>query len=177
MTWPEVADTALKIGLPAAIAGTVAILVSRSGRLHDFEKERRRRKNDCLERAIEDFGDCDVAADEFYVLSHTAAAFKDNPDQNLRIQVSENLVRSVEKTEIAEAKLHRSRSKLEVFGFRVCADALEAYTFAVSKERVALEPMRKGEDGWQAPLADSHEERISKALAFRAAITDALKQL
>ena len=177
MTWPEVVDTALKIGLPAAIAATAAILVSRAAQSHDFEKERRRRKQDCLEGAIEDFDECDLASDEFWILSHTATSFMDNPDPNLRFQMGERLAASIEKTEAAEVKFRRSRSKLIVFGFQRCADALEAYCFAVSKEKVALQPMRDRGEGWETPLSQAHEERISAALAFRDAVVRELKLL
>jgi hypothetical protein len=181
MTWAEVADTALKLGVPsviaAAIAAGVAIFLSRRSRAHEFERERRRRKQDCLERAIEDFDECDLAMDEYYVLTQTAAAFRDNPNLSLQLETAQNQVASAGKTEAAELKLLRSRSKLSVFGFKKASEALEAYSFAVSKERVALRPMRNGEPGWEGPLAAAHEERMTKAFEFREAIGAAYDQL
>jgi len=177
MNWPEVADTALKIGLSAAIGGGDAIFVSKSARLHDFEKERRRRKQDSLERAIEDFDECELALDDYHILSKTAASFQDSPDLRVRAHVRENLLAAVDKAEAAEMKFRRSRSKLGVFGFRKCADALDAYSLAISKEKVALQPMRNAEEGWEGPLAAAHKERVRLALAFRETIEEALTLL
>lgn len=131
MTWADVADTALKLGVPsliaAVIAAGVAILLSRRSRAHEFERERRRRKQDCLERAIEDFDECDLAMDEYYVIMLMAAGYKDNPNLAVLVQTPENQVAAANKTDAAELKFRRSTSKLEVFGFKKSCEALKAY--------------------------------------------------
>ena len=181
MTWAEVADTAFKLGVPsviaAVIAASVAVLLSRRSRAHEFERERRRRKQDCSERVIEDFDECDLAMDEYYILTRTAAAFSGNPNLNLRLEAAENQVASGGKSEAAELKFRRSRSKLAVFGFKKASEALEAYSFAVAKERVALQPLLDGEAEREGPLVAAHEERVTKALGFQDAIAEAFNQL
>ena len=53
MPWAQVLDDFIKIGLPSLCTAVVAFLIAKFTRSHDFEKERRRRKQDFLERAAE----------------------------------------------------------------------------------------------------------------------------
>jgi hypothetical protein len=55
MTYLDLADTALKIGLGAAIAGTFALLSSHRQHLHELERERMKRRERVLEKIAEDF--------------------------------------------------------------------------------------------------------------------------
>jgi pilus assembly protein TadC len=63
--WDVLTD-AIKIGVPSLLTGLVAFFIARSSRSHEFEKERRRRKQNCLERAVEDYDPFD-AGDDFRV--------------------------------------------------------------------------------------------------------------
>lgn len=63
MTLLEVLDDAIKIGI-GAFSGW---LIAKGGRSHEFERERRRRKQDCLERFVEDLGEHESAFDPFCV--------------------------------------------------------------------------------------------------------------
>jgi len=55
MDWPQVTDDFIKIGLPSICTAAVALLVSKFTRSHDLDKERRRRRQDALEKVSNDF--------------------------------------------------------------------------------------------------------------------------
>jgi hypothetical protein len=55
MTYLDLADTALKIGLGAAVAGTFALLSSRRQHVHELERERMKRRERVLEKIAEEF--------------------------------------------------------------------------------------------------------------------------
>jgi hypothetical protein len=55
MDWPQVTDDFIKIGLPSICTAAVALLVSKFTRSHDLDKERRRRRQDALEKISDDF--------------------------------------------------------------------------------------------------------------------------
>ncbi len=55
MDWPQVTDDFVKIGLPSICTAAVALLVSKFTRSHELDKERRRRRQDALEKVSDDF--------------------------------------------------------------------------------------------------------------------------
>lgn len=55
MEWVEVADTAVKIGLGAAVTGVTAYFIAARNQKHDFEKEYFKRRQDLLEKVAERF--------------------------------------------------------------------------------------------------------------------------
>ena len=55
MTYLDLADTAVKIGLGAAVAGGFALLSSRRQHVHELERERMKRRERVLEKTTEEF--------------------------------------------------------------------------------------------------------------------------
>src|SRR5437868_1498516 len=55
MDWRQVTDDFIKIGLPSICTAAVALFVSKFTRSHDLDKERRRRRQDALEKVSVDF--------------------------------------------------------------------------------------------------------------------------
>lgn len=55
MTGWEVLSDAIKIGVPSLLTGLTAFLIARTTRGHEFEKERRRRRQELIERSLDDF--------------------------------------------------------------------------------------------------------------------------
>jgi hypothetical protein len=55
MDWAQVIDDFIKIGLPWICTAAVALLVSEFTRSHDLNKERRRRRQDALEKVSDNF--------------------------------------------------------------------------------------------------------------------------
>jgi hypothetical protein len=55
MSYIEVFDTAVKIGLGALIAGVFALLSSRRQHIHDLERERVKRRERVIEKTAEEF--------------------------------------------------------------------------------------------------------------------------
>jgi hypothetical protein len=54
-TWPDVVDTALKIGLPATLAAGATIFAVYVNRTTELRKDARRRRQDALEKIIDKF--------------------------------------------------------------------------------------------------------------------------
>lgn len=71
MTWIEVADSAIKIGLGALLAGLFAVLTSRLSLERDARKRYAERKRDLIERAIDKLVEFEKA------YRHQKAAFDD----------------------------------------------------------------------------------------------------
>jgi hypothetical protein len=123
VTFLEVLDDAVKIGL----GGFIGWLIARGARSHEFEKGRRRRKQDCLDRVIEDLDEQESAFTEWCVssLAYLTQKKKGNPDMELATM--KDRIEDHKKHEVAATKLNRSRSKLIVFGFDECAASLRDY--------------------------------------------------
>jgi hypothetical protein len=123
LTFLDVLDDAVKIGL----GGFIGWLISRGTRSHDFEKERRRRKQDCLERVVEDLDEAESSVDALAVSVVSQTEIDKTSDAlgySLQLQMTNE---RLDANRAAEVKLYRSRSKLVVFGFTRCSEALEAY--------------------------------------------------
>jgi hypothetical protein len=171
MTFLEVLDDAVKIGL----GGFIGWLISKGTRSHEFEKERRRRKQDCLERVVEDLDEHQSA---FYAWCSQCRSYrmvadkKDNPALEKAILVTVNKRHNVH--EEAETKLIRSRSKLIVFGFDRCAAALDAYHKKLISFVVVVHNFRAGTEKLETytagraeirKYADNLRDSITKAFA------------
>lgn len=61
MTWIEVVDSAVKIGLGALISGVVAFLVGRQSHRHDLDKEYVRRRQESFEQLVAEFIDVQMS--------------------------------------------------------------------------------------------------------------------
>jgi hypothetical protein len=171
ITFLEVLDDAVKIGL----GGGIAWLISRRSRSHEFEKERRRRKQDCLERVIEDLDEQQSAFDAWCIAcrtNRTVVDKKDDPALEKKTLISVNEKHDVSKA--AEIKFIRSRSKLIVFGFDQCAAALDAYHTQLLRFAVVVHALRAGEEKLETyhagradlkKYADRFRESVTKAFA------------
>jgi hypothetical protein len=175
MTGWEVLSDLIKIGVPSLLTGTAAFFIAKSTRLHDFEKERRRRKQDCLERAIEDFDECQSALDNLWSVSQTVPLFKHEAAQFVAVLNDAN--EAGDSLDAAQVKFGRNRSKLSVFGFDECAEALKSYDFAIARMKVTLLPVREGKEGAKEASHESLDRLFVCGHAFRDAVATALKQL
>ena len=153
------------------LAGFIAFFIARGTRSHDFERERRRRKQDCLERAIEDF-------DQFYYalqwLASASMAFAEVRMAEVKQLVHEEVVAAIRKEEVARVGFCRNRSKLLIFGFERCAVALTHYEAEALMMKTALLRLRQGEKiDFQHLVADAEV----KAHELREAVAVELKRL
>jgi hypothetical protein len=171
----EVLSDLVKIGVPSLLTGTAAFFIARSTRLHDFEKERRRRKQDCLERAIEDFDECQSAFDNLWSVSVTVPLFKHEAAHFVAVLSDAN--EAGDRLDAAQLKFGRNKSKLSVFGFEECAEALKRYDLAIARMKVALLPVREGKEGAKEASQDNLDELFLCGDIFRDSVASALKQL
>jgi len=97
---------------------------------------------------------------------------KENPALEKAILVNANKDHTVQKD--AETKLIRSRSKLIVFGFDQCAEALNAYHTKLTSFAPVVHRFRAGEEKLEAytagraeikKYADSFRDSVTKAFA------------
>src|SRR5215472_17444464 len=68
MDCPEVIDNAVKIGLAAIIAAFATLAGVWMAGSRDLKKDRRRRRQDALEKIIDDFEHCHAATRAFFAL-------------------------------------------------------------------------------------------------------------
>src|SRR5277367_4686441 len=80
MTWIEVTDNAIKIGLGALIAGAITLLLSKSSSAHELRKEKIRRRSDMLERIAEDFEKSQTTFLHLYSTFSSYVILLSNPD-------------------------------------------------------------------------------------------------
>jgi hypothetical protein len=140
-----------------------------------LDKERRRRKQDCLEQVIEDLDSSRTALDDVSSMSMTVRSFVKNPNQNLRVKSLEYLGAAREKSESALEKLNRSESKLIIFGFEKCAEALNKYHGAALGFTVEVTPFNEGGD--EGTFVSARERLWECAGAMRAEIGKAFETL
>jgi hypothetical protein len=139
------------------------------GRSHDFEKERRRRKQDCLERVVEDLDENQSTLDSFIAFSFTAKEFKNNENAALRNRSLQIMNEEGSKHAAAQTKLNRSLTKLIVFGFPNCSKLLDAYDTACSNLKVATNNLRDDEG-----TREQFDAARTTVLTRRQALTDAI---
>jgi len=173
LTVLDVIDDAVKIGL----GGAIAWLISRGSKTHEFEKERRRRKQDCLERVIEDFDEHLAAFDAWCIACRTHRTVtdkKDNPALEKTTLAQVNVRHDASKE--AETKFVRSQSKLIVFGFDQSAAALEAYRLKLNGFAVVVHGLRSGEEK-QETYHSGRADLKKYADTFRDSVTQVFASL
>jgi hypothetical protein len=138
-------------------------------RSHDFEKERRRRKQDCLERVVEDLDENQSALDSFLSSSLTAKQFKNDENVALRRRAFEMLNVDTDKSVDAQMKLNRSVTKLTVFGFPDCSRSLGAYDTACTQLKVKTNGFRE-----ENQTREEYDAARTELFTRRQALTDAV---
>ena len=174
MTWLEVVDDAVKIGL----GGFVGWLIARGSRSHEFEKERRRRKQDCLERVVEHLDETESSVEMLMVTAAVLVNERKENTQEWQVRMSEKVNENYEASNAAETKLYRSRSKLTVFGFVRCAKALKVYHSKIVSyfSRVFAWQIQK-KDISEDDVRVAHAEVTIAASDLRNAVAEAITNL
>jgi hypothetical protein len=171
MTWADVAADAIKIGVPSLLTALTAIFVARGSRSHEFEKERRRRKQDCLERVMEDLDTCQAAATALF--SSTAALMITRDASAVQVNDAlEDLNRVTDQLALSQNALTRWVSKLSVLGFGDLAAAVEKYDFAISFLHVQMAPVRSAQPG----AMEKADEAFKEAVILRNSVRDMAKK-
>ncbi len=172
VTFLEVLDDAVKIGL----GGFAGWLIAKGTRSHEFEKERRRRKQDCLERVIEDLDEQESAFAAWRVSSLNRLTQKKKGNPDMELATMKDTIEDHKKHEVAVTKLNRSRSKLIVFGFDECAASLRDYQEKVMEFMVVVNDVVNNKKELE-DYASGAPEVTKCADNFRAAVTKAFATL
>jgi hypothetical protein len=173
MTWPEVADTALKIGIPGTLTAITALLIARFSHSRDLDKERRRRQQDFLENLGNNFDAFAVSIDAVHVA--TAVYRQTKPDSPLFSKVMESVDACLDTLEKAELSLGHLQTRLRMSQFDECWKRFQQYDMAAQRfKSLALQddPVPDEQD-----LDDAWAETVKTANAFRDAITAAYRTL
>lgn len=165
MTFLEVLDDAVKIGLGTLCGWWIA----RGGRAHEFEKERRRRKQDFLERAAEALDDLTLRMESFLSSEEVVRVVT----EDLKLGAREAFLKDFDLLGEAEAKFARLESKLALFDSPQCTKSFKAHQHSTTKLKGALAARSQGResnvesacDAWWETEREFREQTVS---AFRA---------
>ncbi len=171
MNWAQVADDFIKIGLPSLCTAGVALLIGKFTRSHEFEKERRRRKQDFLTSVADQFEEFESA------LRHVGTQFalfilaksQNVPDATIRQQ---ELLQSIDALNAIDDKLHRLGTKLDLFGFWKCRGILSDYEIRAGEYRAMLH-----EEDPDLPLEAAKIKWMESAEQFRQTLAAAYNGL
>lgn len=133
MTKLEVFDTAVKIGLGAALTGIFSFLLARRDHSHELDKEVMRRRQDLLERISSDF----EAFHQVVIEIYTAHATHRNSLEALKIEpgkgpVNDKLHEAISRLTPALKHCHTLEGQLMLLGMSEAASRLMSYRLAVT---------------------------------------------
>jgi gas vesicle protein len=140
MTWIEVTDSALKIGLGALIAGLISLLLARAARTHELRKDQIRRRQDTIEKIAEEF---ERVQAQFVGLFATYSTYADHYQVPIIKDLQrKKVVEAMNGVETALHSLHTIESKLLLLGLDSCTQIVVSYRLAVVElqNQVRLEP-------------------------------------
>src|SRR5947207_154795 len=124
VTWPDVTSDAIKIGVPSILTGVITYLISKRARVHQLDRERRRRQQDSLERSLDEF---EAVHTRYERLSHI---YRSYCDASRHLQHDDDWT-AMEKalTEAGEmtVSLRSIQGRFVMMGFNQCSDAITNY--------------------------------------------------
>lgn len=159
---------AVTVIVPALCTAAVVLLVARWNRSHDLEKERRRRKQDFIEKVVSDFDNLQVLLQE--TLKLTLALSNTPMPETARNAIIEELQSTMEDVDEAHLQLSRLPGKLRLLDYDDCADKLEALDLQATMFKQVLIMARK--NGETEELASRFQYFIGDTQSLR----DSLKQ-
>jgi hypothetical protein len=139
MTTIEVIDTAIKIGLSAAIGGLSALFIGKMAQAHEIRKERMRRKQDSLEDFSRDFeivhsSFLDRCTTPFYAHSIIAKI------RNIGSSEWDLAETKITESKMMMLQLHQLEGRLLLFDLQECAKQLKDYRVAATMiEQVSVQ--------------------------------------
>jgi len=140
--WPQVIDNFIKIGLPSICTAAVALFGFWFTRSHELEKDRRRRRQDALEKISDDF---QAACVSLSGLTINYSIYRESGGTNL-----DALWKSHDAMEAATKDLHRIRGRLTLLQLKKCNEVFGAFldqTIAFRKiTKLPPEPMATVDD-------------------------------
>jgi hypothetical protein len=171
MDWPQVTDDFIKIGLPSICTAAVALLVSKLTRSHDLEKERRRRRQDALEKVSDDF---QAACFSLSELARYYSVYRELQNDPARPIAAGGLWESGAAIDAATKDLHLIGGRLKLLRLKKCEEAFVEFlnqTIAFRKmlklppEPMATEEMVRQKFDELKLLQDAVERSLAEAFA------------
>lgn len=126
MTWPEVADSAVKIGLGALVGGGFSLALARLTQRHEFRKLALERRWTLLQQVQLEVTDFSVAISAFWASTRNAA-YRRDASQPLSAVEQRELKELENKAFAAFGALATPRSKLLLLGEKDADAALGKY--------------------------------------------------
>ena len=120
MDWPQVTDDFVKIGLPAICTAGVALLVSKFTRSQDLDKERRRRRQDALEKVSDDFQAACFSLSDLATKYSVYRELQNDPAGHIAVG---DLFESGGAIDAATKDLHLIAGRLKLLGLKKCEEA------------------------------------------------------
>jgi hypothetical protein len=138
MEWIEVADTAVKIGLGAAISGVATYWITKVNYHHEFTKDRRKRKRELMEEiATQVVKSWEKTNDLFSSEAGRLNSIKDKPELSklLKEQIHKNYVEHAK----AMNDLSNAEAKLRLLGQKSLCELLMKFHEVVRKGFLAID--------------------------------------
>jgi hypothetical protein len=166
------------------ISGFGGWMIAKGNRSHEFERERRRRKHDCLEAVMEKLDDAESAITMFRAdsLMHRDVKHK-HPEgftqleyNELLRQCMEDATESSKKSVAALQELQHYRTKLIVFGFADCANCLLNYCQTVINFQILVNKFRENKKT-PGEYASALQNLVAVGDRLRSALTAAFGTL
>jgi hypothetical protein len=170
MNWAQVLDDFIKIGLPALCTASVALLIAKFTRSHDFDKERRRRKQDLFEQLAEPFDDLTMRMES--VLSSEETVRK--VDAQLKTRATESLLNDLDLLDEATLKFGRIETKVQFFDLADCVKAFKTHQHNTLKLKGAVFARYYGREDTVDEMCNAWWISENE---FRSRITAAFRQL
>ena len=153
MQWTQVADDFVKFAIAPICTAAAAVTIFILSRKHDFEKERRRRKQDFLLRVADELDRLTLCLESAASLRRVVSKGRDSGQQEMERVSIDALLKQVEEAERYESRFGMCETQLYLFEFSQCSEKFQAVTHATTKLKAALTTFT-GEPEEQQALRD-----------------------
>jgi hypothetical protein len=148
----QVADDSVKFAVAPICRAAAAITIFILSRKHDFEKERRRRKQDFLLRVAEELDRLTLCLESAASLRGVVSEARDSGQQEMERGAIDALSKQIEEAERYESKFGMLETPLYLFEFSQCSERFRAVTHATAKLKAALTTLTGGPEEQEAAL-------------------------
>lgn len=164
MTGIEVWDSVVKIGLGALIGGVFSSFGLFKSHRHEFKREWHKRKQDMVDRLVDDFEKIQVAATNMYAdfLEHRHAQHEE-----VKKRLYDKMYKNAEQAQDRSIQLHVMEGKLRLFGLRECAEMMMICRRAHAEVMSVCDPSKEVPD-------KEIQGKIGQFATYRAQLYEAL---
>lgn len=174
--WAKTAGDFVRYGVPSICTAAVAILTAKFIRSHEERKERRRRRQDFLERVVEQLDRAALPVNNAVARLGALDHFRHEgfPSEISEAKVMQDVMEAIAKMEDAEADLYLVESKIGMFGFTDCMQMFQDHCLALGFLKGAMLKCL-GREMTKAQLDDARVDWQVKRLTFVQKLTRAFE--